>query len=73
MASLLSELNCRNCAAEAVYMDLKEEATMCNVGVSCSNCGRDYGVIDRLSRERVENLDEVFGLAEESVRDLLEP
>ena len=68
----VEEVECGECNSEEVYLDVKEEPSVYKVGAYCSGCDYDYGVLTRVSRSEVENVDEVFEVGEESVTDYLE-
>jgi hypothetical protein len=67
----VDSVDCKMCYSEEIYMDVKQEASVYKVGAYCTGCDHDYGVVTRLSRSNIENVDEVFEFAEESVTDLL--
>lgn len=63
---------CRDCGDEEVYMDVKEEPGLYKVGAYCQGCDHDYGVLEYISRDDVDHVDEVWSEAESVVHSYLE-
>jgi len=63
---------CRYCGDDDIYMDVKEEPSLYKVGAYCHSCDRDYGVLDHVSRNDVDHMDEVWAEAETYVQRYLE-
>lgn len=53
-------VDCRECYSEEVYLDVKEEPSVYKLGAYCTGCDHDYGVLTRVSRSEIGNVDEVF-------------
>jgi hypothetical protein len=68
----LEDVYCMDCSEDEIYADIKEDPGMYKVGAMCHGCRRDYGVLEYISRGDVEHMDEVWDVAEETVRDRLE-
>lgn len=60
---------CPECGTAAVCADVVEEATGFKVGATCGGCGRDFGVLTRISRSDVDTVDAAHDRAEQVVRD----
>lgn len=68
----VEDAECWECFSEEVYLDVKEESSSYKIGAYCSGCDYDYGVITRVSRSSIEEVDDVFEIGEECVTDYLE-
>lgn len=70
LATLIDDVDCRECGEEDVYMDVKEEPTSYKIGAYCHNCNHDYGVVTKVSRTTA-HIDEIYEIGEETITDIL--
>lgn len=71
-AAKTDDAYCRDCDAEEIYTDLKEEPSVYKVGAYCHGCDRDYGVLGRISRSDITHTDEAWEQADELVRSYMD-
>jgi len=72
VARCLPDVACRECDADQVYMDVKEEPRVYKIGAICHGCDYDYGVLTRVQRKDVDHIDDVYEVGEERVVDILD-
>lgn len=67
-ARKLADVTCRDCGGEEVYLDVKEDPSVYEVGAVCHGCDCDYGVLSRIQRADVNHTDEMYEEGEDAVR-----
>lgn len=64
----LEDAYCLDCDEDEIYVDAREELSAYKVGAVCDSCDREYGVLDSFPQSEIDNLDELWAEAEETVR-----